>query len=162
MAVKNLIKIIKRKNLVYDMVREFIRKIYLLLSRLHITKPAVIVTVDGGLCSQMHQFMMGEILKGKGKVVEYDLSFFKKGLDLNNQSTRKFLINKLFPDFMYKQASAQKVILYKLLFKHFGKYPSLKDKNWLTKSAPVLLSGYYSDILEMYNGGGQICRAMGN
>lgn len=133
-------------------------QLYLWLGKLHITKPVVMVMVDGGLCSQMHQLMMGEILKEKGHTVEYDLSFFKTGLDLNNLANRPFLINKVFPNYSFRKASSLKVNIYKRLFINCGKYPAEVDKSWLNKSAPVLLHGYYSDIPEMYDKGGLFAR----
>ena len=110
--------------------------------------------IDGGLCSQMHQFMLGQIIKDCGQNVEYDLSFYKRGLDLDGNPTRFFLLHKLFPDICIRQANRIKINLYKHCFFHHGKYPEQEDTSWYNVKAPVYLGGYYSDIKQMIMSGG--------
>ena len=38
--------------------------------------PQVIVLMDGGVCSQMHQYLLGRIFENGGHKVLYDLSFY--------------------------------------------------------------------------------------
>ena len=53
--------------------------------------PQVIVLMDGGVCSQMHQYLLGRIFENGGHKVLYDLSFYEEwGTDMNYQFVRNF------------------------------------------------------------------------
>ena len=48
--------------------------------------PQVIVLMDGGVCSQMHQYLLGRIFENGGHKVLYDLSFYEEwGTDMDYQ-----------------------------------------------------------------------------
>ena len=40
--------------------------------------PKVVVLMDGGICSQMLQYLLGEFFRKRGCKVVYDLSFYKE------------------------------------------------------------------------------------
>ena len=142
------------KKIIVVYLSRLLRLIYRVFTKLKLSTPSVIVMVDGGLCSQMHQYMIGYILKNKGVNVEYDLSFYKKGLDLEGNPTRIFLLEKVFPNEQCNVAPSQKVFFYKHFLCNTGKHPKENDTSWLTLSPPVYLGGYYTDTLDMYNSGG--------
>ena len=51
--------------------------------------PQVIVLMDGGVCSQMHQYLLGRIFENGGHKVLYDLSFYEEwGTDMDYQFVR--------------------------------------------------------------------------
>lgn len=80
-----------------------------------------IVYVDGGICSQICQYMIGYQLMQQGFDVEFDLSWYiLDGRDLNGKKNRKFDLLKLCPSLKMKRASYTKSIFYK-------KFYSLKD-----------------------------------
>lgn len=60
--------------------------------------PQVIVLMDGGVCSQMHQYLLGRIFENGGHKVLYDLSFYEEwGTDMDYQFVRNFDLLKAFP-----------------------------------------------------------------
>ncbi|MDC1896793.1 hypothetical protein POZ26_10660, partial [Bacteroides uniformis] len=62
--------------------------------------PQVIVLMDGGVCSQMHQYLLGRIFENGGHKVLYDLSFYEEwGTDMNYQWGRKIncVMRRFFP-----------------------------------------------------------------
>lgn len=136
------------------MCKNILTIFYRALCKLHLSKQSVIIMVDGGICSQMHQYMIGQIISSAGQCVEYDLSFYDKGLDLNGQPTRLFLLDTLFPYVQCKRAKRIKSILYKVCFCNYGEHPHKKDTSWKKAKAPLYLAGYYTDINEMYMDGG--------
>lgn len=118
---------------------------------LRIIRPSIIVMVDGGICSQMHQYLLSEIFKRRGIKVEYDLSFFKNnGRDLTGKHVRNFDLLKIFPHLSFTEASSLKLFIYKIAFKHIGRYPDDQGTTWTNLNAPRLLLGYYADPQELY------------
>ncbi len=68
--------------------------------------PQVIVLMDGGVCSQMHQYLLGRIFENGGHKVLYDLSFYEEwGTDMDYQFVRNFDLLKAFPYLKVKSAS---------------------------------------------------------
>lgn len=53
-------------------------KIYRFLLKNGMLAPKVVLLMDGGVCSQMHQYLLGHLFGQKGYRVEYDLTFFKE------------------------------------------------------------------------------------
>lgn len=128
------------------------RSLYKMAVRYKIIAPKVIVLMDGGICSQMHQFLLGRIFINKGYSVHYDLSFYEDwGTDMNYQFVRNFDLLKAFPYLKAEAASKLEVSVYKKKFFHLGNntYGKIDDYSFLQKNAPVYLGGYYhvpSDI----------------
>ena len=76
--------------------------------------PQVIVLMDGGVCSQMHQYLLGRIFENGGHKVLYDLSFYEEwGTDMNYQFVRNFDLLKAFPYLKVKSASKLALSVYK-------------------------------------------------
>ena len=125
---------------------------YYLLTKIRICKPTIIIRMDGGICSQMHQYLLGEVFHRKGMKVEYDLTFFKKdGKDINGIHARLFDLEKAFPYIKLKQATETKIKLYKKLYTHIGNYPKDCSTDWCSITAPKLLLGYYADPDYLYS-----------
>ena len=62
--------------------------------------------MDGGLCSQMFEYTIGELLKANGFDVKFDLSWFENcGRDVLGKDARFFEIKKLYPKLLIKKAS---------------------------------------------------------
>ena len=113
---------------------------------LKLTAPEVVYVIDGGICSQMHQYLLGNIFKGKGFKVSADLVFYKEwGLDMNRKFVRNFDLLKAFPYLEMETASERKAGFYRRKFMYIGNntYERVNDFSFLDKRPPVYLGGYY-------------------
>ncbi len=99
-----------------------------------------IVMIDGGICSQIHQWRIGEALMKKGVSVEYDVSWFEEcGKDINGVFVRNFDLLKAFPNLTFSKANNQKIRYFK---KHFS-YSETKGEIYLKAKCPRYFGGYY-------------------
>lgn len=117
-----------------------------LLKRKLLISPKVIVQLDGGICSQMHQYLLGQYYARQAFAVRYDLGFYKEwGSDLNNQFVRNFDLLKAFPYLDFKEASALVVEVYRQKYYNVGNNTGKRvdDFSFLQKRPPVYLGGYY-------------------
>lgn len=119
-----------------------------------IKNPVSIVMVNGGICSQMQQYLIGVYLAEKGQRVTYDLSFYDT-YKLDGVNTRNFDLLKLFPHLEFKSALPFQVKLYHKLFKYQPNEKLGKGFEWIPKS-PVYVDGYYDVEKSMYNRFGAI------
>lgn len=133
-------------KVIKKIIKEIIYIIYNYLLRIKIYQPVVIIRIDGGICSQMHQYLLGEVFKRKGMKVEFDLTFFKYcGKDINGNHSRLFDLKKAFPYLEIKQATEKKIALYKHFYPNIGNYPNDNSIEWCNISAPKIMLGYYAD-----------------
>lgn len=122
------------------------RSFYKRFLRMRLIPPKVILNLDGGISSQMHQYLLGQLYAEKGYRVRYDLSFFDEwGGDLNNQFVRNFDLLKAFPYLKFKKASFIAIQVYKRKFHIVGNNTGerIEDFSFLDKKPPVYLGGYY-------------------
>lgn len=110
----------------------------------------ILVNIDGGICSQMQQYLMGRLLSKQGKNVLYDLSFYQFAKDMDGRDARNFDLLKAFPDLSFKAANSLQCKLYRHLFKHIGQYPHVTGEDWTVFKAPLFMGGYYEEKAEMY------------
>ena len=124
-----------------------------MLYKHHLLKPSVIVKVDGGLCSQMHFYLIGCLFLSKNCQIEFDLHWFKiSGKDSKGEFCRNFDLLKLFPNLPFKKASQLKSRLYAILFPHANNY--FQEDNelaYLNLTPPIYLTGYYKDPDYLYH-----------
>jgi len=142
-----MIRIIKKnlKRLLFY-IKQPLCYSYKFLLYLKFIAPKIIIRVDGGICSQMHQYMLGCIFREKGYKVSYDLSFYKHwAKDNYGNFERKFDLLKAFPNLDFKQSSAMENMVYSIHFAdtavyldHVGDDVFLYDLN-----PPKYLGGYY-------------------
>ena len=121
-------------------------KIYRFLLKNGMLAPKVVLLMDGGVCSQMHQYLLGHLLGQKGYRVEYDLTFFKEwGSDMDYHFVRNFDLQKAFPYLSVKKASKVAVDVYKRKYYNLGNNTLSRenDFSFLQKKPPVYLGGYY-------------------
>ena len=98
--------------------------------------PQVIVLMDGGVCSQMHQYLLGRIFENGGHKVLYDLSFYEEwGTDMDYQFVRNFDLLKAFPYLKVKSASKLALSVYKKKYFNLGNntYGRQDDFSFLQK-----------------------------
>lgn len=111
-------------------------------------EPKLIVLMDGGICSQINQFAIGEYYKDKGYTVEYDLDFFEKnGKDLNGFFDRNYQLDKLIKlkDNQVVRASHNTLHIYK---KYFYNALNIEANHILDEvndeyCPPIYLNNYY-------------------
>lgn len=110
--------------------------------------------MDGGICSQMHFYIIGETLRRRGNEIRYDLRWFREcGTDLDGRFCRNFDILKLFPDLKIEEersAFARRVYT-SLFYKRNNYFATETDATaWEQYGAPMYLDGYFRDDDEMY------------
>ena len=115
-------------------------KLYLLGCKMHLFSPQIMIQMDGGICSQMHQYLLGWYYAKKGMRVVYNVGWFKRnGKDNNGIHTRLFELTELFPNLDFEKGTVEWSVFYS---KHFS-----VTKNGthfpLEIQAPAFLPGYY-------------------
>lgn len=122
--------------------------IYKILTAANLISPKVIVVMDGGVCSQMNQYLLAHCYAKKGLHVCFDLSFFEKwGSDLNYHFVRNFDLLKAFPYLPLKKASETRINDYRRKCYVIGNntmgHRRLDDYSFLQYKSPLYLAGYY-------------------
>lgn len=118
-------------------------------------EPKLIVLMDGGICSQINQFAIGEYYRDKGYTVEYDLDFFEKnGKDLNGIFDRNYQLDKLIElkDSQIIRASHNTLKIYK---KFFYNASNIEPNHILDQvnddyCPPIYLNNYYCFDSEIF------------
>ena len=106
-------------------------------------KKMIIVRIDGGICSQMHFYLIGHYFKEKGYLVKYDLRWFDShGVDLTGKFERKFDLLKAFPKLDFCKAKSWEIFFYSRL--------SYSSSSYKDAQPPVYLGGYYGNNQDMY------------
>ena len=119
-------------------------------------KPKLIVLMDGGICSQINQFAIGEYYKDKGYTVEYDLDFFEKnGKDLNGVFDRNYQLDKLI-DLKENQLIKASYYTLKTYKKYFFNALNTKSDHILDEVSddyypPMYLNNYYCFPSEIFS-----------
>ncbi len=105
------------------------------------TRIKIIVRMDGGICSQIHQYLIGLYYSEKGYDVYYDLLwFYLDGKDLLGNKNRFFRLNKLIPNLRIKRSCIVRSLYYKKIYqKNSASTEPLPD---IKKNA--YLGGYYT------------------
>lgn len=62
-----------------SVIRKWQRSCYKRMLKAHLITPKVVILMDGGVCSQMLQYLLGEFFRKRGCKVVYDLSFIRNG-----------------------------------------------------------------------------------
>lgn len=110
----------------------------------------MIIMVDGGFCSQIVKYALGEFLKKHHQVeIKYDISWYEKnGKDCDGKYSRQFMLTKVFPNIDFKIASDKEIAYYKNNKKFYfcNKYPYKFCRELLAKKAPLYVDGYYENI----------------
>ena len=107
-----------------------------------------ILRMDGGICSQIQQYIQGKYLEVyKNAQVWYDLTWFDRvGTDLDGKHNRNYELEKLYPDLRGKVRSIRGGLKRRIFMKWFfsdnhgsGACESLE----IVPSPPRYLGGYY-------------------
>lgn len=128
------------------MLGDLKRNIYKYLLNRGLLRTKIVVLMDGGICSQMHQYLLGNLYRKRGFSVCYDLTFYKEwGLDINNEFVRNFDILKAFPYLEFEEASKLEVDVYRREYFYGGNDGDIRtnDMSFLSLVPPIYLGGYY-------------------
>lgn len=115
--------------------------------------PCLIFLMDGGIASQMYQYVCGQVLAERGYKVKYDCLFYEDdGMDLLQKNPRSFALNKLCEVSDMEIASREQIDYYKRYYLNKENQPPHPasmplDENW---KAPLYLGNYYICQLDMY------------
>lgn len=126
--------------------RKWKESIYRRLLEGGLIAPKIVVLIDGGVCSQMHQYLLGQLYAGCGYKVVYDLSFYDElGLDKDRKFVRNFDLLKAFPYLEFNVASPTEIGVYRRKYHYIGNNTTARidDFSFLEKVPPVYLGGYY-------------------
>ena len=94
--------------------RKWKESIYRRLLEGGLIAPKIVVLIDGGVCSQMHQYLLGQLYAECGYKVVYDLSFYDElGLDKDRKFVRNFDLLKAFPYLEFNVASPTEIGVYR-------------------------------------------------
>lgn len=126
------------------MINSLIRILARILVNIHVLNKIFVVRMDGGICSQMHFFLIGELLARNGYQVKYDIRWFKsQGKDLTGNFARNFDLLKAFPYLKFSVATSLETFFYsRLAANNFISLSEIKP--------PLYLGGYYDSNKEMY------------
>ena len=108
-------------------------------------KPKSIVMMNGGICSQMQQYLIGHFLRERGDNVEFDLDFYTE-YTLEGALARNFDLLKLFPTLEFREAPKKEITMYKKLFRYLPEHKKYSDDlgNFIEiPKTPVYVDGYY-------------------
>jgi hypothetical protein len=143
-------KTIKRLIFSYKQPLSFFYKI---LIGLKIVKPKMIVRMDGGISSQMHQYLLGRIYSEKGYRVSYDLNFYKHwAKDNNGHFERNFDLLKAFPYLEFIKSNCIENMVYPLRFADKSNYLDHEEEDVFLYdlNPPKYLGGYYRAPIEIW------------
>lgn len=128
------------------------RSAYKRLLKYGVISPKVVLLLDGGICSQMYQYLLGQLYRERGYKVAYDLSFYEWGMDKDNRFVRNFDLLKAFPYLKMQIASPLEIRVYKQKYHYVGNNTTARiaDFSFLEKTPPIYLGGYYLLPSEIY------------
>lgn len=128
-------------------------KFYSLLFCRAISNKLVVLKMDGGVCSQMHFYLIGMLLQEKGYEVKFDLTWFRENAkDCNGVFARNFDLLKMFPSLSFSEPNKREMMKAK---SHVitNDYFSNKTSNffsYLNVKSPCYLQGYFRDPEGLY------------
>lgn len=120
-----------------------------ILMWLGILEKMVIIRMDGGICSQMHFYLIGSMFEEHGFRVKYDLSWFSSnGKDIDGRFPRNFDLTTAFPNLNFKKCSSFELLFYSS-FEYKNNYFD-DELEYIEKVPPIYMTGYYKDPKIMY------------
>ncbi len=138
------------KQKIRTMFAVIISAVSKILVRSHLVTPKVVVHVDGGICSQMTQWLMGEYYAEVGLDVYYDLEWYKRwGRGLDGKIEMPFELKEMCPDIIVRQLPTFLNEFYRIFLRiteyennlmperekiyhsiYITRYPAVPDREW--------------------------------
>ena len=111
--------------------------------RLGISRPKVIIYMDGGICSQMSMYLRGQYFKDVAEVL-YDTTWFElNGKDLDGRFDRILELKELFPALEFKTVTRKE----KRFFKMFYSFP--RTDGYLPELGAIRRTTYFGGYFDM-------------
>jgi len=121
------------------MTDSIIRIIARIIISVGLLKKMIIVRMDGGICSQIHFYIVGQYFVKKGYRVKYDLQWFENcGKDLTGQFARNFDLQKAFTYIQLEKSNKIENYFYRRL-------AHIDNATFKDVTPPAYLGGYYDD-----------------
>lgn len=137
-----------------QLIRNMARRLSHWLNKVGLGPRTIIVHVDGGICSQMHFYLVGRLLMERGNRVEFDTDWFRLcGRDSNGVHPRNFELSTLFPALDLPVCNSRlKKAVYRRLFPLYNEYFSdlIDALAWTRARGPIYMDGYFRDPEELY------------
>ena len=139
------------KQKIINILSGFFKAIDALLIRLHLKRHAVVVYMDGGICSQMLMYLHGQYYAEKGMNVRYDTRWYDlHGKDQYGVQSRFFELTEMWPNLDFEAISNIQRKWYLLFFKAQRiNGDLLPDPKSLKHS--LYLNGYWDIPTEAYS-----------
>lgn len=110
-----------------------------------------VIMVDGGFCSQLVKYALGEFLKRSRNVkVKYDVAWFaNNGMDCDGKNKRELQINKVFPNLDFEIATDDEIATAKRNNHFSNSNPYKFCSELFNQKMPAYIDGYYENIVYM-------------
>ena len=142
---------------IYHSILYFIETSYALFYSLlfgrAISNKLVVLKMDGGVCSQMHFYLIGMLLQEKGYDVKFDLTWFRKNAkDCNGVFARNFDLLKMFPSLPFSEPSKSEMMKAKchVITNDYFSNKTSDSFAYLHVKSPCYLQGYFRDPAGLY------------
>lgn len=110
-----------------------------------------VVRMDGGICSQMNFYLMGEEYRRRGLDVSFDVSWFTScGTDMDGRFARNLDLLRLFPSLPWRECRGSELWMMRKVYPRFGDYFHGPTSDWPDFTPPLYLCGYYENPAGMY------------
>ena len=115
-----------------------------------VNKDSMILCMDGGICSQIHFYIIGKYFEEHGFRVAYNMQWFRiSGMDLDGRYVRNFDLLKLHPLLSFKTVENRLLlIIYRMFF--MSRYSFDDDHEasctWREELPPTYFPGYFRDV----------------
>lgn len=119
----------------------------------NLQEKCIILLCDGGISSQIYQYVWGQILIDSGYDLKYDTTFFKKyGRDTLGRRNRFFLLERLCDIKRFEIAPDYLVRHYKFNYLNMDNQPPNPDWMYIEKEwqIPLYLGNYYKCNPDMF------------
>ena len=98
--------------------------------------------MDGGICSQIHQYLCGQTYRNASVNVVYDTLWFdESGKDMDGRFDRKLELQELFPELPFPTLSGRQSKFYRYCFRGRVKGPILPAPQSIKRN--TYLAGWY-------------------
>lgn len=152
MSVLSIMSILRRiiyskplQKFFYPFARAFLR-----LFR----KEYIIMCIDGGICSQIHFYLIGCYFQERGYKVAYNMQWYSiSGMDTDGVFVRNFDLLRLFPSLHFHEIRSRfLLVLYRMFFTSKYRYDADKMSAclWREEKAPCYFPGYFHDFPELF------------
>lgn len=106
----------------------------------------VVVHMEGGICSQMHYYLVGELMRRRGFDVRFDVSWYDtNGRDMDGVFVRNLNLLKLFPDLTLRTCDSPSRTIRCSTVRENDWNDRVNALAWTEAEPPLYMTGYYHD-----------------